>query len=535
MTEYWAMRTGCPIPVAAALGAVLFIGACAGTGETTKAIDREFSRSRAVEVFAAGFSGVADKYIDTIPVEDLAFDGMRGLGSIDPGLTVKRVDNDVALFASGREAARIPAPAAGDVGGWAKAAVDISVAARDASGDLKAADGEAIYEAVFDGVLSRLDIFSRYAGAEEARRNRAKRDGFGGIGVRYKFEEGLPVIAEVLADSPAEGAGIQPGDRITRVDGVSIKGMDKRLISEKLRGPIHTLVEVTIERPGVPQPISVSMARGHIFNVTVTETHKDGIIYLRIRSFNQDTSRALATALDNGRAAVGDRLKGLILDLRGNPGGLLKQSVKVADLLLTQGQIVSTRGRHADSIHNYEAGGRDLAGGLPVIVLVDGKSASAAEIVAAALQDRERAVVVGTASFGKGSVQTVIRLPNDGEITLTWSRLYAPSGYMLHGLGVLPAICTSGAPATVPEKAADGAADLLKRVMANRASGEKTLSAWRVSGAFDDAKRNRLREACPSQRRPDDLEVEVARRLLENKALYVEALGMAAAVDQAHY
>ena len=133
-----------------------------------------------------------------------------------------------------------------------------------------------------------------------------------------------------------------------------------------------------------------------------------------------------------------------MLDLRGNPGGLLKQSIKVADLLLTQGKIISTRGRHADSIHNYEAGGHDLAFGLPVLVLVDGKSASAAEIVAAALQDRDRAVVIGTSSFGKGSVQTVIRLPNDGEITLTWSKLVAPSGYLLHGLGVRPAICTSG-------------------------------------------------------------------------------------------
>ena len=205
----------------------------------------------------------------------------------------------------------------------------------------------------------------------------------------------------------------------------------------------------------------------------------------------------------------------------------MKQSVKVADLLLTQGQIISTRGRHADSIHYYEAGGRDLAFGMPVIVLVDGKSASAAEIVAAALQDRERAVVIGTSSFGKGSVQTVIRLPNDGEITLTWSRLYAPSGYLLHGLGVLPAICTSGVK--------EDARSAIRARMAQRAKTEEALNAWRLSAAFDDAKRGKLRESCPSQRRQDDLEIEMARQLLGDQALYAEALRLSAATHQAHY
>ena len=164
---------------------------------------------------------------------------------------------------------------------------------------------------------------------------------------------------------------------------------------------------------------------------------------------------------------------------------------------------------------------------MPVIVLVDGKSASAAEIVAVALQDRERAVVIGTSSFGKGSVQTVIRLPNDGEITLTWSRLYAPSGYLLHGLGVLPAICTSGVK--------EDARSAIRARMAQRAKTEEALNAWRLSAAFDDAKRGKLRESCPSQRRQDDLEIEMARQLLGDQALYAEALRLSAATHQAHY
>lgn len=517
-----------------ALVLALVVGACAGIDDLAAPDGRGYSKDRAAGVFAAGFGGVSEKYIDTIPLEDLAIDGMRGLGAIDPGLTVMRSGDDIALYAAGREAARLPAPAPGDVAGWAKTAAEIAAQAREASADLKAAEAEAVYEAVFDGVLSRLDIFSRYAGAEEAKRNRDKRDGFGGVGIRYKIENGFPVIAEVMPDTPAESVGIQPGDRITHVDGVSVKGMERKSISAMLRGPIDTHLEMTVERDGAPRPISLSMSRGHIYNVTVTETHKNGIVYLKIRSFNQDTSRALSAALEKGRAGMGGPLKGLVLDLRGNPGGLLKQSVKVADLLLSQGQIVSTRGRHAESVHNYEAGGRDLAFGLPVIVLIDGKSASAAEIVAAALQDRERAVLIGTSSFGKGSVQTVIRLPNDGEITLTWSRLYAPSGYTLHGIGVPPTICTSGLPEGARDNDRDAARDLIRRVIADKAKTGEMLAAWRGSGAFDDAKRTQLRETCPAQRRNADLEVEIARQLVEDRALYAEALGMTAAVHQAH-
>jgi len=509
-----------------AAAAALLLSACAETSGITSLADDEF-KSKVAEVFVAGFGGVADKYIEPVAVHNIAIDGMRGLGSIDPALTVARDQDRVVLFASGREVARLSTPGESDVVGWANLAADISLAARGASLDLRSANVEALYEAVFDGVLARLDIFSRYAGAVEARKNRAKREGFGGIGIRYQIEDGLPVINDVLAGTPAASAGVLKGDRIVAVDGAALNGLARGEISDKLRGPVHSRVELTVERPGVAEPLTIGMERGHIFGVTVTASHKDGILHLKIGSFNQDTARALADEIEKGRAALGDGMRGVILDLRGNPGGLLKQSVKVADLLLTQGQIISTRGRHADSIHYYEAGGRDLAVGMPVIVLVDGKSASAAEIVAAALQDRDRAVVIGTSSFGKGSVQTVIRLPNDGEITLTWSRLYAPSGYLLHGLGVLPTICTSGTK--------DDARSVIRSRLQQRAKIEEALNAWRLSATFDDLKRGKLRESCPSQRRQDDLEIEMARQLIGDSVLYAEAMRLSTATHQAHY
>lgn len=509
------------------LAAILVVAGCVQPSLVASVEPAEFPKSRASEIFAAGYSGITEKYIDVIQIEDIALEGIRGLGAIDPDLSVTRAGDMITLSASGRELASMAAPADGDIAGWADLTARLSATARDASAELKAVDMEAIYEAVFDGVLSNLDIFSRYAGAEEAKRNRAKRDGFGGIGIRYQVKESEPVITWVMPETPAAEAGLRKNDRITHADGRALANMKKKEISDRLRGPVHSRIELTVKRPGQAGPLTFAMERAHIYSPTVFESRKDGVIVLRVKSFNQDTARALAAALEKAHKEFGKGITGLILDLRGNPGGLLKQSVKVADLLLTQGKIVSTRGRHADSIHHYEAGGRDLAFGLPVVVLVDGKSASAAEIVAAALQDRERAVLVGTASFGKGSVQTVIRLPNDGEITLTWSRLVAPTGYLLHGQGVLPAICTSGA--------TDGAAAVIRAMAAKRAKTQETINAWRQPGLRDDARRNELRRSCPSQRRRHQLDLDVARRLIADQALYARALTITAATHEARY
>ncbi len=509
------------------LAVLVGVSACAPLGEISEQQTKFFSEIQATDVFAAGYRGVTEKYIDEVTVRDIALEGIRGLGAIDPALTVREKNGTVVLAVAGNEISALPVPEVNDVRGWAKLTVDISLAARGKSAEMKSADNEAVYEAVFDGVLSGLDIFSRYAGAKEAKQNRSKRDGFGGIGIRYRIRDGVPVISSVMEKTPAAAVGLRKGDRITRCDGRALKGLTRQEISAMLRGPTHTQVELTVERIGMIDPLQMALERAHIFPATVAETVKDGILLLKVKSFNQDTARSMAKKMKAAQGTHGDALKGVVLDLRGNPGGLLKQSVKVADLLLSQGKIISTRGRHADSIHHYEAAGSDLAQGLPLVVLVDGKSASAAEIVAAALQDRERAVLIGTASFGKGSVQTVIRLPNDGEITLTWSRLVAPSGYMFHGLGVLPAICTSGTRDKPPE--------VIRKVMKNSSKTEKTFHSWRKPGLQDKDTQNRLRAACPSQRRRDDFEMRVARQLINDQTLYARALTLTAETHEARF
>ncbi len=506
-------------PFGAALLSLVLTAACAPVALPPAAEDGAASRQAAAETLVAGYTNISEKYLQPVSLETMALEGMRGLSAIDPSLAVAREGRSITLTAENREVARFPVPAENDVGAWAALTTDVFAAGRAASPELRKASVEQIYEALFDGALSNLDIYSRYAGTDEARRNRAKREGFGGIGLRFRIKDGAVRVVHVIADTPAARAGIRKHDRITHIDGAPTRSMEKKQVVDTLRGPVKSRVAVTVVRPGEPESLRFELQRAHIVPNTVVASLSDGVALLRITGFNQHTARSLAAKLKKLSAKPGARIKGVVLDLRGNPGGLLKQSVKVVDLFLAQGDIIDTRGRHPDSFQHYEAAGGDLAHGLPLAVLVDGKSASAAEIVAAALQDRGRAVVIGTASFGKGTVQTVIHLPNDGEITLTWSRLIAPSGYVLHGLGVLPSICTSGS-----EGKSGG--ELIRTTLAARLKTTNVFAAWRAKGPLDEDRRHGLRAACPAERRRGTIEVEVARRLVADRTLYGRVLDL---------
>lgn len=498
--------------------------ACAAPQKTVVAPTESWHDAE--DVIASGYRGISDKYIEPLDVGLIAMDGINGFASIDPALGAERKANSVILTYSGRKIFSAPTPPLTDVQQWAKLTSEMANQARGFSEDMRMADSEKLYEAVFDGVLSKLDLFSRYAGAEDARRNRARRDGFGGIGIGYKLTNGVLHVVSVTPRMPADESGIRVDDIITHIDGVPVDNLTAREVTSQVRGPTHTTVRMTVTRKGLKAPEEHKLMRVHIVPITVTEKNLGGVLYYKITSFNQDTSHSLSLKLASAVDSLGDQLKGIVLDMRGNPGGLLKQSVKVADLFLTQGNIVSTKGRHADSLHVYEAGGRDLTGGLPLLLLIDGKSASAAEIVATALQDRERAVLVGTSSYGKGTVQTVLRLPNDGEITLTWSRLVAPSGYTLHGLGVRPEFCTGSSFVSI--------AKLVDSTLETKLSAKDIFEQWRTSGYPDKDRRQKLRESCPAARRSSDIELDVARHLIDHPRNYAQALSLSAAPHQAH-
>ena len=500
------------------IAAVLVSAACAPARPPVQVAGGDISRQAASEIFSAGYRNITERYIDKVAVETLALEGMRGLGAIDPALTVNRFADKMVLAADGETVATFPVPSDGSLDRWAGLTVDAFLAGRAYSPELHAASVEKVYEAVFDGALSNLDIFSRYAGSDEAARNRAKRDGFDGIGIRFRIVGGKVRVTSVIPASPAERAGLKKNDHITHINRISVDGMKTSVVVDRLRGPVRTRVGITALRENHVEPLTFNIERSHIVPATVAERTENRILFLSVDSFNQDTAHSVADKIKAALGKDGKGLIGIVLDLRGNPGGLLKQSIKVADLFLTQGRIISTRGRHPDSLQHYEADGADHARGLPLVVLVDGKSASASEIVAAALQDRARAVIVGTTSFGKGTVQTVIRLPNDGEITLTWSRLIAPSGYALHGLGIRPAICTSG-------EIGDGGR-LITRTLSDVRKAATTLADWRKTTLKNEKRRLALRSSCPPRRQRQGLEIAIAKRLIHDRALYSGALGL---------
>ena len=516
----------------AAISAAFVLSACAGSGPTPHQAGTQdiFSLPAATEVIAAGYENIADKYLDSLTVQTIGAEGIRGLGAIDPSFAVEVGSDEILLTDNGREFAREKLPAENDAYAWASLTARASMAAREWSDEMRRASSEKIYEAVFDGMLSELDIYSRYSGRDEARRNRARRDGFGGIGIRFRQKGTTTEIYRVTPDTPAFRAGLKSGDAIKSVDGLSLKGLSARKIASLLRGPVDTAVRLTVERADRPKGWSVKLVRRHIVPITVTHTFKDGILYLAVDSYNQKTADSVRNAVLKVRAENDTPIRGMVMDLRGNPGGLLRQSIKLANLFLTQGHIITTRGRHPDSVHHYNADGGDILNGLPLVVLIDGKSASAAEITAAALQDRGRAVVVGTSSYGKGSVQTVIRLPNDGELTITWSRLITPTGYTLHGLGVHPVVCTSSK-ADLPS--AQGAANPILAAMGSDEFQAGVLARWRQGSLLGDEERSGLRDTCPPERHTDTGDREIARQLIENHGLMARALTFTSATAQA--
>lgn len=497
-------------------------GSCAPVSQGVHSTpEAPYDTTEAERTIVYGYTSIVERHLDRTNAAAVAMEGMRGFAAIDPEIGISRLDNKVLLTASDHVAAEYPAPSDDDVRGWARLTVTTALEARGLSARMRDADLEKVYEVVFDATLAKLDLFSRYAGAKEAREHRASRNGFGGVGIKFDVVEGESRITEVMDDTPASRSGLQVGDIITHIEGESLAPLDKDEISKRLRGPVSSSLSLTVRRGF--KPLDISLRRGLIVPPTVTAQLKDGIAEIQLSSFNQNTAQSLRQALEHLRTQNGGTLDGVVLDMRGNPGGLLDQAVTVSDLFIKDGTIVSTRGRSPLASQSYEAREGDIGEDLAVVALVDSKSASAAEIVTAALQDSGRAVVVGTNSYGKGTVQTVIRLPNDGEMTLTWSRFHTPSGYALHGLGVLPTLCTADAGTSV-ETVADTVAH-----SAPPAPVSVNLNLWRHSRLTDTGLRRQLRDTCPGERHGDAaLEMALAERLLHEPALYDRALALSA-------
>jgi carboxyl-terminal processing protease len=302
-------------------------------------------------------------------------------------------------------------------------------------------DRDAI-ESAINGMLQGLDPHSSYMNARSFRDMQVQTRGeFGGLGIEVSQEGGYVKVISPIDDTPAARAGVKPGDLITHLNGSSVQGLTLQEAVDQMRGERGSTLKVTIRRPGAESPIELSLVR-EVIRPQVARFRMEGndIGYVRLSSFNDQTDNALRNAVTTLRRQAGGNLKGIILDLRNNPGGLLDQAIQVSDDFLNQGEIVSTRARRPEDAQRWNAKQGDITDNLHVVVLVNGGSASASEIVAGALQDHRRAVVMGAKSFGKGSVQTVMPIPGNGAIRLTTARYYTPSGRSIQGLGITPDI-----------------------------------------------------------------------------------------------
>ena len=300
-----------------------------------------------------------------------------------------------------------------------------------------------LIEAAIDGMLTSLDPHSSYHPPEEADDLRVQTRGeFGGLGIEVTQDEGFVKVVTPMDDTPADAAGVEAGDFITHVDGESVLGLTLDEAVKMMRGPVGSEIVITVVREGEPEPFDITIIRDTIKLTAVRARTESDTVVLRISAFNDQTYPNLVDGLEEEIEKAGglDNVNGVVLDLRNNPGGLLLQAIRVSDAFLEEGEIVSTRGRNPGEGERYNAEAGDLIDGKPIVVLVNGGSASASEIVAGALQDHRRAIVVGTKSFGKGSVQTVMPLRGDGSIRLTTARYYTPSGRSIQNLGISPDI-----------------------------------------------------------------------------------------------
>lgn len=473
-----------------------------------------FDAQLAGNVYVAALSFMAPRIVDPIPVSQLTQWGLRGITAVDPRLTTELNDSKLRLAIQGRTVMETPAPKDELVANWVGAAITLTNAAASASPTIRQAGTSGVIQAFFDELFNHLDPYSRYVPPLEAGEDREQRSGRAGIGISLARRGQAVVVSDVIRDSPAAAAGMRPGDTIVAIDGTSIRGLDANSVAALVAGPEDTAFTLRW-RSREGKPYEVAFVRVLVPPETVFEQRLDDLLVVRIAGFNNTTDTHLAHTLQDGLAGARPPI-GIVLDLRGNRGGLLRQAVTVADTFLPEGLVASAAGRAPEANHIWNSTPGELAEGLPVIVLVDGRTASAAEVLAAGLADRGRAVVVGSSTLGKGLVQTIAPLPDGGELFVTWSRLLAPRGWPIQGLGVMPQVCTSLDEAATRQQMAalaEGDQSMKAAIIAHR-NARAPVPASRIPA---------VRDACPAaEGRPGDL--AVARTLIANPAAYAAAL-----------
>jgi carboxyl-terminal processing protease len=414
-----------------------------------------FNAPLATSVYSTALAFMAPRTLDPVAVSQLTIWGLHGLTALDPDIAVDLRDGLLQLSLPGHPLSSSTAPKTEDPVAWAAAAAQLSAVAWDASSKLRRAGTVGMITNFFDEVFNHLDPYSRYVPPIEAAEDRARRSGSAGAGLTLITagttlgNPGAVVVQRVVSDGPAAAVGIRAGDTILAVNGQPTRGVDLATVADWIAGPEGTRVSVAVRgREGRTRTIDVM--RSMVPRDTVFAERLRDALLIRITEFDRETAARLQRVLEGAlggavgaTAATSHPVEGIILDLRGNPGGLVREAAEVANEFLPAGIVAIAVGRDPSATRIWRSDDAQLADDLPVVVMVDGRTASAAEILTAALADRGRAVVVGSATLGKGLVQTIAPLPDGGELFVTWSRMLAPRGWPVQGLGVLPQVCTS--------------------------------------------------------------------------------------------
>ncbi|HQT47629.1 MAG TPA: S41 family peptidase [Acidocella sp.] len=405
-----------------------------------------FDAATAGSVWGAALSYIAPRSLQPLTIPQMAIWGLNGLAALDPNLDTTLQNGQIRLYGPNQMLIAIPAPAPGDAAAWGQAAARVAAAAYAASPALQQAGTQELISSFFDELFNHFDPYSRYEPPLQAAQDQLMITGLAGTGLTFGVQGGHVVIGTIAADSPAENAGLTVGTLVLQVNGHSVSPRQVSRLNDEMNGLLGTKATLRLQDPSdpVPAPQDITLTRAFIPPQTVFQdpSPAPGVLALKITSFNPGTSDQFSAAVAAAMAAQPPP-SGLVLDLRGNRGGILRQAVLVADSLLPSGSIVFAQGRDPDADQSFHAEGADLTSGTRIVVLVDGQTASAAEILSAALADNGRAVVVGSETLGKGLVQTVTSLPDGGELFVTWSRVLAPRGWPMQTLGVMPQVCTS--------------------------------------------------------------------------------------------
>jgi carboxyl-terminal processing protease len=381
-------------------------------------------------------------------------------------------------------------------------------------------DEQKLIEAAINGMLTSLDPHSAYLPPDNFQDMREQTKGeFGGLGIEVTMENGFVKVVAPIDDTPAANAGLEPGDFITHINGESVLGLTLSDAVDKMRGPLGSEIVITISREGAEEPFDVKIVRD-IIKIRAVRTRTEGNVgIVRITTFNEQTYDNLETGIAKIKEEIGeDKIAGYVVDLRNNPGGLLSQAIAVSDAFLDAGEIVSTRGRDLEEADRVNARPGDLTNGKPIVLLINEGSASASEIVAGALQDQRRAIILGAKSFGKGSVQTVMRLGDKGAMKLTTARYYTPSGRSIQSLGIEPDILVE------ERKIAEAEGEAERRARRSEADLRGSLTNELSDDLSDDERKlleeERARHEATALLRQEDFQLAYALDLLAGMAIY---------------